>query len=181
MKPSRNEPEAIRKFRHLWIRRRPWGDDWQRNAKKTRRLIAEIRMARNKKKDPKRVAAGKLAQAKGKRSQSAYIKRWRGYGYTVLDKSALEAAGVETGVDLEVREAELSIQNKERREGDHLLIGEARKAWDALETLAFLRGHMPVLRWCESRGGHGQSPCDLSVVRTDFLEELVVKARPPTS
>jgi hypothetical protein len=164
---THSDEQAARLFRKLWANRTLFG--WQdKDRRRARWLVREMR--RHRKKDPKRVAAGKRAQSKGKRSQSAYVKRWRALGFTVRDQYDLEAAGVEVGVDLEVREAKLSIQTKEKK--TPMLVREARSAWDQVETIAFLRGHEPVLRWCQNRGGT-EDKLDLVTVRERHYAELV--------
>jgi hypothetical protein len=87
----------------------------------------------------------------------------------VRDQADLEAAGVELGADLEVREARLSVQNKERK--DPLLCKEGRDAWRDVSRIAQIRGHEPVLRWCEGQGP-GKPQLDLVVVREQHYAEL---------
>jgi hypothetical protein len=166
-KPTHSDEQAVRLFRKLWANRTVFG--WQdKDRRRARWLIREMRRHRNV--DTEASARGRRAQRKGKRSQREYVTRWRALGFTVRDQADLEAAGVELGADLEVREARLSVQNKERK--DPLLRKEGRDAWRDVSRIAQIRGHEPVLRWCEGQGP-GKPQLDLSVVRTRYLEELV--------
>jgi hypothetical protein len=173
-KPTHSDEQAIRLFKRLWTNRTLFG--WQdKDRRRARWLVREMR--RHREKDPKRGALGKRAQKKGTASQSKYVKRWRGLGFTVRNQADLEAAGVEKGVDLEVREARLSIQNKERQQGDHLMMKEARDDWVKVCRIATLRGHEPVIRWREAgrigSAGPANPALDLVVVREQHYAELV--------
>jgi hypothetical protein len=126
-------------------------------------------------KDPTRVAAGRRSQRKGRRAELQDIKWLRGIGYTVYDKRDLEAAGVETGADYEIRDLHISAQRKGYAKGNGVLLRKGALAeWRKLETVAQLRGHQPMMHWYEGQGA-GNAPLDLVVLRWETVSEWLEK------
>lgn len=111
---------------------------------------------------------GKKSQRKGRSGELSDHKELRELGLAVIDKRALEAAGVETGADYEIPALKLSVQKKTLGNGSPLMMSEGRTAWKELTHIAQLRGNAPVMHWYEGQGP-GKKPLDLAVIEWGTL------------